>query len=302
MSLKFHPWQIMLSAFVCGFLLLNAATHTFHTYHWFTLLAIPAAFLAGEQGRRFFFDWIPLFLFWIGYDRLRLLQPFLLGRIAVEWPYALERTMFGWLGGESIPPHSARQWLAGRSGTLIGSTLSWSTQIVYLSQIFTVPALMLCWWILGWSRESCRQRFVRHLYSLTALNAVGLIGYLLLPLAPPWWVSIWGMAQPSAELVARTQVSGGMDGRLIQEMIETAPDWFAAIPSLHGAYPVLLLLLAWRHRNAWALCAISVYMAAMWASCVVLNQHYIIDLIAGAMAAFAAWRIGDRLYFRKYSL
>ncbi|HEY3130562.1 MAG TPA: phosphatase PAP2 family protein [Acidobacteriota bacterium] len=298
---KIRPWQITVTVFVCALLALNAATHTLHTYHWFTLLAIPAAFLSGERGRCFFFDWLPLFLFWVGYDRLRLLQWFLLGRVAVEWPYALEKTMFGWISGGSIPPHSARQWLAARSGTLMGSTLKWSAQIVYLSQIFTVPSLMLCWWILGWSRQSFRQRFVRHLYAFTALNAMGLITYLLVPVAPPWWVTIWGMVQPSAELVSKTQVSGGMDGKLIQETIKTAPDWFAAIPSLHGAYPVLLLLLARRNGNLSTQAAIWIYIATMWISCVVLNQHYLIDLIAGALAALAAWQVGDWLYARKYS-
>jgi inositol phosphorylceramide synthase catalytic subunit len=76
-------------------------------------------------------------------------------------------------------------------------------------------------------------------------------------------------------------------------MIGTAPMWFGAVPSLHGAYPVLFFLLAWRHRNRWLLTLIAMYGAMMWAATVVLNQHYIIDLLAGAAAAFTAYGLAS---------
>jgi membrane-associated phospholipid phosphatase len=87
-----------------------------------------------------------------------------------------------------------------------------------------------------------------------------------------------------------------MDGALIRNTITTAPNWFAAVPSLHGAYPVLLFLLAWRERARmrW-LVAIGAWGAAMWYATVALNQHYVVDLLAGAVVAAAAVWISDRL-------
>ena len=62
------------------------------------------------------------------------------------------------------------------------------------------------------------------------------------------------------------------------------------VPSLHGAYPVLLLLLGWQRRSRFSLAIIGVYGRAMRAATVVLNQHYIVDLLAGALlSAMAAW-------------
>ncbi len=103
-----------------------------------------------------------------------------------------------------------------------------------------------------------------------------------------------GMAQPTAQLVAQANVSSAMPGVLIQGMIRNASQWFAAVPSLHGAYPVLLLLLCPR-RNRIAFSVIALYGCAMWASTVVLNQHYVIDLLAGALLAVAAWRVEPRI-------
>ena len=82
-----------------------------------------------------------------------------------------------------------------------------------------------------------------------------------------------------------------MHGALIQGMIRNASLWFAAVPSLHGAYPVLLLLLLPRTKSRLALAVVALYGCAMWTATVVLNQHYVIDLVAGALLAIGAWRV-----------
>ena len=122
-----------------------------------------------------------------------------------------------------------------------------------------------------------------------ALHVLGICIYLLLPVAPPWWIGLYGMAQPSAELLAQTKMSAAMDGVIVQNLIQNASQWFAAVPSLHGAYPVLLLLLALKDRSRLTICLLSVYAAAMWITTVVLNQHYIVNLLAGAVIALIAW-------------
>jgi hypothetical protein len=294
---RFQLWQLAVTLCVLAYLALGAMTHTLKTYHWFLLLAIPGAIFAAERGRRFFMDWLPLFAFWLGYDRLRLIQPFLLSRVVVEAPYKLEVWLFGWLFAGQTPPHALRAWLGAHPGEFFAQVISLSAQLIYLSHIFIFPLLMLFWWLRSaWFGDS-REIFVRHLKAFTALNALAILTYLLMPVAPPWWVSLHAHAQPTAELVAQTNIAAAMDGTLIQKMIATAPMWFGAVPSLHGAYPVLFFLLALRKRNNLLLAIIALYGAAMWLSTVALNQHYIIDLLAGAGFAFAAFWFGESCRF-----
>ena len=322
-------WRAVVAASVVAFLTLNAATHTLRIYHWFTLLLIPVAMFSGERGRRFFLDWSPLFAFWISYDRLRLIQPLLLGRVAVGWPYELERRLFGWMANGDVPPHAARLWLLAHSQEAWGGFLIDAFQAVYLTQLFAIPGLMLIWWLLGrpllsrrgghWRPSNApgrqagpdrppetegwyRSWFVRCLYAFTCLNVVGFAGYLLLPVAPPWWITLHGMAQPSTDLVASSRLSLAMDGRIVRGMIATAPYWFGAIPSLHSAYPVLLALLSIGHLRRTGVLLSTVYALMMGVSCVVLNQHYIIDLVAGALGAVIAWKAGDYLFGRRTRL
>lgn len=294
---KIHAWQLVLCAGVCGYLLLAVSTKTIHSYHWFLLAAIPAAFLAAERGRQFFLDWAPLIAFWLVYDRLRLLQPLLLDRVSVENPFIIERWAFGWLAGGQVPAHAARSWLASNVNHFPGSVISLTAQLVYFSHLFAVPLFLIWLWVRGKASAKHRERFARHMLAFAVMSFMAIIIYLLLPVAPPWWVSLHGMAQPTGELLAQTRIDAAMEGTLIQGMIKNAAQWFAAVPSLHGAYPALLALLALRDRSRKTVALLIIYGVAMWAATVILNQHYIIDLIAGALIALVTWLISPRIKY-----
>ncbi len=287
---RIQLWQLAVCSFVFAYLALGLATGSLRSYHWLMLLAVPGTLLSGERGRAFFLDWAPLFGFWLVYDRLRLVQPLLYSRVAVEHPFLIERAAFGWLANGTVPAHAAHSWLALHRGTL-ATTIECAAQIVYFSHLFVVPLAIAVMWMLGSSRERYRMAFVRHIRALTVLNFSAIAFYVLMPVAPPWWVTMNGMAAPTADLVAHADMAAAIHGRLIQGMIRNASQWFAAVPSLHGAYPVLLLLLL-RHRlkNRRALTGVAIYACMMWAATVVLNQHYVIDLVAGAFLAIVAWR------------
>jgi len=263
------------------------------------LLAIPGALLSGDRGRRFFLDWAPLFAFWLVYDRLRLVQPLLYFRVAVDHPFLIERAAFGWLARGTVPAHAAFAWLASNQGTL-ATCIEWAAQIVYFSHLFVVPLAIFALWLLGSTRKRYRTAFLRHVRAFTVLNFSAIVVYLLLPVAPPWWVTLNGMTPPTVELVAHADVAAAMHGALIQGMIRNASQLFAALPSLHGAYPVLLLLLFPRNKGRSASAALALYACAMWTSTVVLNQHYVIDLVAGAFLAIAAWRVEGLLTKRQH--
>ena len=233
-------------------------------------------------------DWSPLFAFWLVYDRLRLIQPLLYARVAVAEPFLLEQAAFGWLANGAVPAHAAHFWLASDVGPL-SLAVEWIAQVIYFSHLFVVPLVMLALWRLAASNETYRDSFVRHIRAFTVLNFSAIVIYLLMPVGPPWWVSLNEFAQPTAELVSQANLAEAMHGALIHGMIGNASQWFAAVPSLHGAYPVLLLLLSSWIRGRWVRVGIAAYGCAMWSATVVLNQHYIVDLLAGALLAVVAW-------------
>ena len=265
------------------------------------LIAIPGALLAAERGRQFFLDWAPLFAFWLTYDRLRLLQSSLFNRVSVESPYQIEQWAFGWIAGGEVPAHAARAWLASQTAPQLSHIVMWLAQAVYFSHLFFVPLLFIWLWARGRNSKGARSQFTLYMRAFAFLNFLAILVYLALPVAPPWWISANGFVQPTTALVSQTRMAAGMDGTLVQGMIKTAPQWFAAVPSLHGAYPVLLLLLCVSKRSRLKILAIAAYGIAMWVATVVLNQHYIIDLLAGALLAFLASRLATLQKRRVYA-
>ncbi|HSE97910.1 MAG TPA: phosphatase PAP2 family protein, partial [Blastocatellia bacterium] len=241
---RFQPWQFWLCAGIGGYLALSAATNTFRSFHWYLLLVVPVALFGSDWSKRFFIDWSPLFAFWLVYDRLRLVQPLLLDRVAVAWPYRLEQVAFGWLTAGEVPAHFTRSWLASHSGTLYGDSFSLAAQFIYLSHLFLLPLILLYFWVRGFKSDDDRRAFTRYMRGFAVLHGLAILIYMLLPVAPPWWVSLYGTIRPTPELVSATQMTAAMDGVIVQGLIRSASNWFAAVPSLHGAYPVLMLLFA----------------------------------------------------------
>lgn len=282
-----QPWQTAICLFVLAYLVLGVMTSSVRVYHWFLLLAIPGALLSAERGRRFFLDWSPFFAFWLVYDRLRLVQPLLFSRVVVSLPFRIERSLFGWMSDGEVPAHAVQTWLATRGG-LFPSLIEWIAQLIYFSHLFVVPTIAAVIWSMGSSRSEYRQVFVRYVRAFAIVNFSAIVLYLILPVAPPWWLTLHGWSQPTASLVATTDVAAAMHGSLIQAMIRNASQWFGAVPSLHGAYPVLVLMLGWPNRSRLAVVLVITYALLMWVATVALNQHYIIDLLAGGLLSVIA--------------
>lgn len=72
------------------------------------------------------------------------------------------------------------------------------------------------------------------------------------------------------------------------------PDPVASFPSLHAGYPFLIFLFALYYfkKKAWWFFP---YVLAVWFSIVYLGEHYVVDVIAGALYAFISFLVARKL-------
>ena len=108
------------------------------------------------------------------------------------------------------------QRLADHSHVL-ASSLAWT----YWNSEFTVVGLALLWVYLR-RNES----FVRFRNTILLANVIGLIGYVLLPTAPPRMYGDFGFVDSLGQLSGLNHGSG---------LIQLAANPYAAMPSLHAA-------------------------------------------------------------------
>jgi membrane-associated phospholipid phosphatase len=107
-----------------------------------------------------------------------------------------------------------------------------------------------------------------------AVSYAGAIGYVLLPLTPPWM---------SEGIVRLAETRGTWD----YTRVDNNP--VAAFPSLHAALPLMLgLFFILRTRRArWFGWALSAYALLVGVSVVYMGEHWIVDVLAGYALAGA---------------
>lgn len=186
------------------------------------------------------------------------LSPFPLQAAAVQ---AMDRFV---LGGHDVA------WVQRVVGGLVGSRLDRPASFVY-SSFFYIPLLTS---LLAARRGTVYLR--RFTVAFVVLWTIVLIGYWLVPTAPPW------MSEPA---VQRIQFAARLGG------FPKDPNPVAAMPSMHVGMAVLCGLMIAELVPRLRVIAATVLGLAMAVSVVYLGEHYVVDAIAGVLVAFLAWRI-----------
>ena len=234
------------------------------------ILMLIAALVLG-RARSFLADWIPFLVLFLSYEYLR------------------------GLGGKfGMPIHdvkSLERWISfGQVPTLIlqhafyhAGLVSWydiaATMFYFLHFAFPL-GLGYLFWIVD------RRTFLRFSRALIAMSFAAFVFYLLLPVAPPWKVVPGVVKIIDHTLPSFTDLPGVPVPATIYHWL--TPNQYAAMPSLHAAYPLLGALFALRlwGRRAWPTL---VYTAGVWLSIVYLGEHYVVDIIGGVIFTLAAF-------------
>lgn len=131
-----------------------------------------------------------------------------------------------------------------------------------------------------------RPLFGKYVTAMVLTSYAALVTFIVLPTAPPWYQGVAANLYQSAYVSVLPQ--GVMS---IQSLIEA--DKFAAFPSLHAAYAIIFSYFMIKIDRRLALVAIPITVAILF-STLYLGQHYLIDLIGGAICALIPCLIAER--------
>jgi phosphatidylglycerophosphatase A len=131
-----------------------------------------------------------------------------------------------------------------------------------------------------------RPAMMRFAWGFFLLNVVAFATYHLLPAAPPWYFHEHGCAVDLAARASEGPALARVDRLLgvpyFHGMYGKASSVFGALPSLHCAYPLLLLLVGWRAFGPRMRAAALAYWIAMVFSAVYLDHHWLLDAALGS--------------------
>jgi inositol phosphorylceramide synthase catalytic subunit len=288
-----HPnnrWRVyVLAGIVVYFITINQLIHVRPDHAFLALIVFALVVLGKHRAKQFIFDWLPFIAFWIAYDMMRGIADSIRGLINVVPPYNLELLLFGWITGGQIPAFFFEHFQAVHEGHPIKIFFDILGANCYTLH-FAAP-LILGW--IFWHTTNDRPMFYKFVWTITLLNAMALATFMIYPAAPPWYVYRFGLAQPFGDIQGSAGALVNFDKLIGKNFLQSIWDTFnsnlyAAIPSLHGAYPCVIAFFGMKkfRKKRWLW---PIYPIATWFSAVYLDEHYVIDLFIGLGYAAAAY-------------
>jgi membrane-associated phospholipid phosphatase len=226
----------------------------------------------------FMADWLPLLAATILFDAVRGAIYTVIERgyiiYYVAYVVKLEEAVFG-VAALPVPVQAA----------LRSPALDTVTVLVHASHFMFFLLFGLVLW------QVRREHFRVFRRSLVLLMLFGLIGYAVIPTAPPWLAARSTDLMPALVFITEAQYTAVMP-----ELYGTfATNPVAAMPSLHVAFPTVCAIVGWRAYGRRAGLLFSVYALLVAFSVVYLGEHYGVDVIAGLLVAVLAAELGRRM-------
>jgi hypothetical protein len=264
------PWLI--------YALYSLLRHDLRFDHLAVLAIVAGLAWAGPRSRELMRGLYPLGLVFIVYDGMRPFQNLGLteARVHVCDLRAVEASLFG-RDGHTLHDY----WQAHPSAAL--------------DLICAVPyATFILWCVAGAAYLYVKDRpaMKRFMWGFFLMNVVAFVTYHVLPAAPPWYFHARGCAVDLATRASEGPALARVDAMLgiayFHGMYAKSASVFGAVPSLHCAYPFLLVLEGWRAFGPKLRVAAVAYYAWMVFSAVYLDHHWVLDALLGTTFAIGA--------------
>jgi hypothetical protein len=278
-------WAVLIASLVVYYLVAGIPWSSNSVLLYVMAGLVVSSLGSGVRWKRLLLDWLPLVLVLFGYGILRgyashtLWGPFYRPQIWLD-------THVG-LGVD--PTVQLQHWLY-RPGLHFWDYLVWAC---YMSHFFTSFIIAGVLW------KTNYPKFRRFVPMFVGLTFIGYITYVLYPAMPPWMASQFGHIPPTTRII--DQVWKHLHIGLGQALFAGGDKFdnnVAAMPSLHGAYPMLICLFFWKGASTRKRVLLAAYPICMAFTLVYTSEHFVTDIFVGWIYAAATFYCGSKLLDR----
>ncbi len=270
---------LVISLFALFYITWTSIVLGFRTDHQGFIIFILTMCMLHRWTRTFAYSFVFFIIFWIIYDSLRAFPNYMLNPIHIIEPYNIEKFFFGIShNNDVITPNEYLKIHAH-------PVMDFLSGIFYLTWVPVPMALGI--YLFFKDKKMLLHFSAAYLFT----NFLGFIIYYSYPAAPPWYFEKFGLKEyfnitgDAAQLVRFDNLIGYP---LFENLYTKNSNVFAAIPSLHAAYPVVTWYYARKKKLRVASVFILVDIVGIWFSAVYSYHHYIIDIILGFLCAVLA--------------
>jgi hypothetical protein len=278
-------WVLLAASLVVYFFVAGIPWSLDWVFIYITAGLIISSLGSGVRWKRLLLDWLPLFLVLTVYGLLRgyaadpLWGPFVKPQV---W---FDTHVFGGVA----PTVQLQRWLY-TPGLHFWDYLVWCC---YMSHFFTSFIIAGVLW------KTNHDRFKRFVPLFVGLTFAGYVTYVLYPAMPPWLAAQTGNLPHVIRIIPlvldhmhfHTGAAIFTGGNKFDNNI-------AAMPSLHGGYPMLICLFFWKAASNRKRVLLAAYPICMAFTLVYTGEHFVIDIFMGWLYAAATFYFGSKLLDR----
>ncbi|MBI3397503.1 phosphatase PAP2 family protein [Candidatus Woesebacteria bacterium] len=223
---------------------------------------------------QFLKDWTPFVFSFLSYEFLRGLAPLLNNKVHINEMIDADMKFFGFIPTlklqEALFHPNNPQWYDVAA-------------VILYSLHFIVPMMAaFIFWVIN------KEIFREFAIALIALSFMAYITYVAYPAMPPWLASNKGYLPPLTKVLDNTIVQMGHPMTMPTIYSLFRGDEVAAVPSLHAAYPLLVMLFCIKQFKKWGFLLLP-YVMGVWFTVIYGGEHYFIDVLLGALYALVVF-------------
>jgi hypothetical protein len=267
---------VIVSLVSIAYLLLSSFLLGYKSDQLVLVLIFNVLFYVSSQTRKFILGFSIFIFYWIIFDYMKAFPNYNYNTVHIADLYNFEKHLFGIkVNGVILTPN---EYFNIKGTTFLDIV----TGLFYLCWI-PVPLSFAAYLFF-----KKRRQFLYFALTFLLVNLLGFVVYYLYPAAPPWYIQYHGFAFYPLTLGN----TGGLEKfdaffniNLFKSIYSKGSNVFAAMPSLHSAYPVIVVYYSIKNRLKIANVLFIIVMIGIWFTAVYASHHYILDVMAGIICA-----------------
>jgi len=301
---RFTKRNVLLNILIISiYLLWMNVTGSIKPEHFLLTIIWVISFYAFEKSRKLILAFSVFIIFWIIYDSMRIIPNYEVSTVHIKEPYELEKFLFGIkILNDTLTPNEF-------------FNICNNNFFDFISGLFYINWMPVPIGFGVYLYYSDKKLFLKYSLAFLFVNLVGFTIYYIYPAAPPWYVQNYGFdlhigVQGNRAELERFDNLIGIP--VFEGIYNKNANVLAAMPSLHSAYPVVVLFYAFKKKiKLYTKVLFIIFLFGIWFSAVYSGHHYIIDVIAGVFIAIFTLIIFEKItelnfierkisYFLKY--
>lgn len=228
--------------------------------------------------RKFVTGFSVYIIYWILFDYMKAFPNYLYNSVHIESLYNAEKSVFGiYFNNKLLTPNEF--WLQNTNAFL--DVLSGFFYLCWIPLPLVFSAYLF---------YKNRRQFFYFALTFFLVNILGFIIYYSYPAAAPWYVQLYGFyfhASTPGNTAGLARFDRFFNISVFETLYAKGSNVFAAMPSLHSSYPLLVLYYGLANRLGWVNIIFAFVTGGIWFAAVYTSHHYVLDVLAGIACAIA---------------